>query len=376
MINLSCANRPGLLVRTVLKLAGFGIAVACSVPNQAAAQTKPLKKVTIAVGTQVLNVSYPWLMMPIAKGYWREEGYDVQVLPVQGSLQALQQMAAGAVDMAELNSTALVQANADNNLPVRGIMGNGVIDWGLAVDAGSPIKNVKELAGKNIGIVSLATGGVALLKGYLRANGLNPDTDVNIIPTGAGAPALDALRSNRVQATMFWDSALVGFSNGGMKLRIFRDPQWRRMPDLTLSTLQKTIDADPALVEAIVRGAAKATLFAMTNPDCTRKIHWAAFPHTKPTGADEAKLAEWDLNLLNAQLGTMRDAQTLHGGKLIGNIDPAAYGRMEDFMVQAKLVSKTVPAAAMIINRPGFFEAVNKFDHQKIINDAKACTGI
>jgi NitT/TauT family transport system substrate-binding protein len=102
---------------------------------------------------------------------------------------ARQQLAGGGVEFAQLNSTGLVQANTETQLPVRGVMGNGVIDWGLGVIDGSPIKSVADFKGKKIGIVSLATGGVPLLKGMLRSNGLNPDTDVQIIAVGAGARA-------------------------------------------------------------------------------------------------------------------------------------------------------------------------------------------
>jgi hypothetical protein len=92
-----------------------------------------------------------------------------------------------------------------------------VIDWGIGVLQDRPIKSVADLKGKKIGIFSLGTGGMPLLKGYLRANGINPDKDVQIIATGAGAPALEALRSDRVQALMFWGSALTGFQNAGLE---------------------------------------------------------------------------------------------------------------------------------------------------------------
>lgn len=340
------------------------------------AQDKPLKKVTIAVGSQVLNVTYPWLMLPNALGYWRDEGYDVTVVGVSGSAQGLQQLAAGGIAFSQLNSTGLIQANADNDLPVRGIMGNGVIDWGLAVNEDSPVKGVQDLKGKRIGIVSLATGGVPLLKGMLRSNGLNPDTDVQIIATGAGAPALDALKNDRVQALMFWQSAITGFENAGARLRVFRNPAWRAMPDFTLATLQKTIDSDPAMVEAIARGAAKATLFAQTNPVCARQIHWARYPGTKPTGADPETLARWDDALLKAQLETMRDAFTMNGGKLIGAMDTQAYARFQDFMFDEKLIKKKLPPKTFLIDKPGFAEAINKFDHAAVIADAKACKGL
>lgn len=370
-MSIAPASRPARRLFCALA-AATAVGAALHSP-MAAAQSKPLKKVTIAVGSQILNVTYPWLMMPKVLGYWKEEGYEVNVVGVSGSAQGLQQLASGGVEFAQLNSTGLIQANTENNLPVRGIMGNGVIDWGLAVPEGSPIKDVKELKGKRIGIVSLATGGYPLLKGMLRSNGMNPDSDVQIISVGAGAPALDALKNDRVQALMFWQSALTGFENAGTKLRVFRSPEWRSFPDFTLGTLQKTIDSDPAMVEAIARGAVKATLFAETNPDCVRKLHWKNFPSTKPTGADEATLVKWDMALLNAQLDTLRDAYVMNGNKLYGSMDVGAYGRFQDFMMKEKLITKTLPPRTFIIDKPGFIEAINRFDHQAVIAAAKSC---
>jgi NitT/TauT family transport system substrate-binding protein len=318
-----------------VRLAALGLLLSATLARHWA-QPKPLKPVTIALGTQVVNVTYPWLTLPIALGYWKAEGYDVKIVTTGGSLQGIQQMVAGGVDFAQVNSTGLIQANTENNVAVRGLMGTGVIDWGIGVPQDSPVKTVADLKGKKIGIFSLGTGGMPLLKGYLRANGINPDTEVQIIATGAGAPALEAMRAGRVQALMFWGSALTGFRNAGANMRVLFDPTWRSLPDFTFATMQKTIDADPAMVEAIARGAAKATLFAQTDPECARQIHWKNFPSTKPTGADEATLARWDLALLQTQLETMADAQTMNGGKLIGAMSPAAYGRMQDVMLQGR----------------------------------------
>ncbi|UST52576.1 ABC transporter substrate-binding protein (plasmid) [Comamonadaceae bacterium OTU4NAUVB1] len=356
-------------------LAFFFLTAIAAFDAAAQAPAKPLKPVTIAVGTQVLNVTYPWLTLPVVLGYWRSEGYDVKVITVGGSLQGIQQMVGGAVDFAQLNSTGLIQANTENNVAVRGLMGTGVIDWGVGVMQEGPIRSVADLKGKKIGIFSLGTGGVPLLKGYLRSNGINPDTDVQIIATGAGAPALEALKSDRVQALMFWGSALAGFENAGAKLRVIFDPAWRAMPDFTFGTLQKTIDADPAMVEAISRGAAKATLFAQTNPMCALRLHWKHYPGSKPTGADEATLLSWDRRLLDAQLQAMKGAFDLHGGKLIGAMDPAAYGRMQDFMLKDGTIKRTVAPASLLIDKPGFVEAINRFDHQAVIDAAKACAG-
>jgi len=109
---------------------------------------------------------------------------------------------------------------------------------------------VQDLKGKTIGVFSLATGGIAFMKSYLRQNGMDPDKDVNLVAVGLGAPPVEALRTNKVQALLFWASAQATFENAGLKLRYLIGSDWRTFPDFTFSRLQKTIDSDPAMVEA------------------------------------------------------------------------------------------------------------------------------
>lgn len=348
-----------------------GAVIAAAPPANAQAA---LKKVTIAVATTVIGVSYPWLTVPQALGYWRDEGYDVQVQPVGASLQVVQQMVGGNAEIGEINSSVVVQANVVTKIPVRVVMLNGTIDTRISVLEDSAIKTVADLKGKTIGVFSLASGAIPLLKSYLAANGLDPNKDVNLIPVGLGAQPIDALRTNKVQALVYWGSANANFENAGLKLRYLSDPAWAKIPDFSLVALEKTIDADPKMIIAIVRGAAKASLFAETNPDCARKIQWSHWPNTKPTNApDEATAAQWDLRSLNAQLVTMRQAYDLGGGKLWGAVTPEDYGRMQDFMVDTKQIADKVPNETFMNNVPDFYQKVNDFDHAAIIAQAKRC---
>jgi NitT/TauT family transport system substrate-binding protein len=351
--------------------------VACSAliaaAPQANAQAAP-KKITIAVATTVLNVAYPWLTMPQVLGYWRQEGYDVQVQPVGASLQVVQQMVGGNAQLGEINSSVVVQANVVTKIPVRVAMLNGVLDTRISVLADSDIKSVADLKGKTIGVFSLASGAIPLLKSYLAAAGVDPNKDVNLIPVGLGAQPVDALRTNKVQALIYWGSANANFENAGLKLRYLSDPNWSKIPDFSLVALQKTIDADPDMVIALVRGAAKASLFAETNPDCVRKLQWAHWPNTKPTGApDEATAAQWDLRSLNAMLLTMQQGYDLDGGKLWGAVTAQDYGRMQDFMVDTKQVPDKVPNETFMMTIPDFYQKVNDFDHDAVIAQAKSC---
>lgn len=341
--------------------------------TQASAQGKPLKPVRLAVGTSVLNIGYPMLTLAKTLGYWKEEGYDVELMPVGASLQAIQQMVGGNAEFAEVNASVIIQGNLKNSLPLRIVMANGVIDWSVAVNADGPIKTVADLKGKTIGVFSLATGGIAYFNSFLRANGLDPAKDVELVPVGLGAPPVEAMKSGKVQAILYWAAALAAFENAGLKLTRLSGANWRTYPDYSLSTLQATIDKNPEMVAAVARGVAKATVFALANPDCARKLHWAQYPSTKATGADEATLVKWDLNTQQAQLNSLADGFKLNGGKLWGNVDPAAFDRLIAFMQEAKQIDSVAPAKSMIVATPDFFTKVNNFDVKAIEDSAKAC---
>jgi NitT/TauT family transport system substrate-binding protein len=331
------------------------------------------EKVRLAVGTTVLNVGYPMVTLPVTLGYWKADGYDVDVQPVGASLQAIQQMVAGNAEFAEVNASAIIQANVKNDLPVRVLLSNGIIDWSVAVDADGPIKSIKDLKGKTIGVFSLATGGVAYLNTYLRANGLDPAKDVEFVPLGLGAPPVEALRSGKVQGLLYWAAAVSTFENAGLKLRKLVGEDWRSYPDYSLSTMKATIDKNPAMVIAIARGVAKATVFALANPDCALKLHWSKYPSTKPSGADEATLIKWDLNNQRAQLDSLQEAFKVNGGKLWGYADPAAFNRLVEFLAAAKQIDKTMPAKELIVGIPDFYAKVNDFDVKAVEDSARAC---
>lgn len=371
----SIGLRPLLSLAAVLLFAAM---LAAAAPPVMAQGTVPAasKKVRIAVGTRVLSIAYPWLTMPAALGYWKSEGYDVEVMPVGGSLEAIQQLVAGNVDFVQVNSAVVVQSNVNNKLALRSVLLSTVNDWSVVALEDGPIKDFKDFKGKSIGVPALSTGGLPLLKQYLRANGLDPDKDVSIVAVGFGAPALEALRSNKVQGLLFFQAALTSFENVGAKFRYFHGADWRQQPDFSLVTTQKIIDADPAMVQAVARGAIKGAVFSLANPDCARRVQWKTWPDTKPSGSvDDATKARWDLANLGAQQDGMKQAFALSGGKLWGLYTPEEYGRLQDFMLQAELIKSKLPDASYIVAIPRFFEKINAFDQPAVKSQAEACSG-
>lgn len=336
----------------------------------------PLQKVRIVIGTTVLDLTYPTLNLPVALGYWKDEGYDVEVTALAPPAQAISVLVGGQADLAVTNASVIIQAQATTSSPVKIAMTNGVIDYTLGVLKDSSYQTIDELKGKNIGVAGLSSGGVPIIKLYFRDRGIDFDREVSLTPTGAGVPAIEALKSGRVQGLMFWASAMAGFENSGLPLRRLRDDNWRKMPDLSVGVMATTAENNPKMVEAIVRGMAKATVFALANPDCVRRIQWKMWPATKASGSsDTAVLTEWDLRKLNAQLDSFKDAHQLGGAQLYGAVSYDAVGRLQDFLLKAGMIAQRVPRELLAMPDPTFTQKTNSFDVAAIRSSAERCEG-
>lgn len=337
------------------------------------AQGKPLPKVRLVVATASLGVTYPEFTLPSWLGYWQQEGLDVEVQPGGGSLQAIQQMVGGNAEFAAGSGNAMIQFNEKNNLPIRIVYNYGITDWSIAVDADGPIKSVKDLEGKTIGVFSLATGGIGMMNALLRENGMDPAKDVELVPLGLGAPPVQAMRSGKVQGLLYWGGGIALFENAGLKLRKIVGKDWPSYPDYSLVTMQGTADKNPDLVIKVARGTAKAQLFAMTNPTCAIKLTWKHDPASRPPG-DEATALKNDLHSLEVQLVSMSEAYKTFGqGKLWGRFDPPAWNKLSSFMFDAKQISKPFDGARLGLNIPNLYEKISDFDEEAVKASARDC---
>lgn len=354
----------------------FALATAAAIAITAlpaAAQDKPLKKTRIVAATAVFDVTYPQLTLPLTLGYWKQEGYDVDIQPGGGSVQAIQQMVGGNADFAAGSGNAMIQFNVKNNLPIRIVYNYANTDWSIAVDADGPIKTVKDLKGKTIGVFNLATGGMGLLNALLRTNGLDPAKDVELIAVGMGAAPVEAMKSGKAQALMYWGSGTASFENAGLKLRKIIGPDWPGYPDYSLVTMQGTADKNPEMMIALGRGTAKAALFAITNPECAVRLHWKNYPGSRGTG-DEAAALKRDLHSLGTQLESMVQAYKLFGhDKLWGKVDAVDWNRLSAFMLEAKQIDKPFDASQLVLKIPNFYEKVSDFDAEAVKAQARAC---
>lgn len=335
----------------------------------AEAQTK---KVRFANGDQ-MRVAYYWLYLPQALGYWKDAGLDVDIIIVGGSVDALQQVAAGHAQFGQMGANNVVVANSKEKIPVQVAMLNGVFQWKLGVAPGKGITKVADLKGKSIGVFSMTTNGNLFLRPYLAQNGIDPAKDVTFVPVGFGGPALRALETGEVAALYYWPSAFVGYQNQGYKFDYFLSSDWEKYPDYSVAMHASVGEKDPKLGIDMVKAMVKATIFAEANPTCAVRHYWKTWPAGKPTDVSEERAMTTSLAVLQAQLGEYTHAEDVFGKNMVGRVDAKAMGLLQDFLADSGQMTDKTPPEKLVVQIPNFFQAINDFDKEAIRADAKAC---
>jgi NitT/TauT family transport system substrate-binding protein len=233
--------------------------------------------------------------------------------------------------------------------------------------ADGPVREVKDLKGKQIGVFSLASGSVPYLKAVLKEAGLDPEKDVTMVPTGAGAPALQALNSGTVAALSLWAGAFAVFENQGAKLKIFTSKELSTAPGHVLATTDEYIRQNPEIVAKVGRIYAKSAVFAMANPEGTVQAYWKALPQNRPPEVNEKVLKEQQ-HILQVGLRDMRVDN--RPDKRWGWNDASGLAILQKYLVDNGVRKSMVPENDLFSN--DFVDEYNRFDAAAIKEMARS----
>lgn len=186
---------PNRLRSPLQPLLAFALALLACVPAQA---QKPPVTLTAAVISVTVSI-WPAIVAK-EKGFFAEEGINLDIVNSGASSRALQQVAAGA---AAIGSSSMV----DTVRAIEGGAGVEVFINSLAVGthsliAAKGIKSVADLKGKRV--MTGGVGDITNLWWYAMARhfGLDPKKDVELLFSGSTPARLSALASGGVDATV------------------------------------------------------------------------------------------------------------------------------------------------------------------------------
>jgi NitT/TauT family transport system substrate-binding protein len=304
-------------------------------------------------------------------GWYGKSGVKVQLVPIAGSTDCVKMVATGALPYSLPSVEALPTLRAQGvkaKIFYTAYQGN---IYNLAVPDASPIRSVKDLKGKKIGVASMASGGVQVARGLLAMNGLDPDKDAQIVVVGEAAQAAALVRSRQVDALSLYDTQYALIDEAGVHVRFLDLGPVARYPSNGFLAMEETLAKERAQAIALVKGYAMGTVFAVANPEAAVRILYEVYPFTKPSGKSEADALKDDVKTLLARAEHWRLEAT--GVTRWGESPVKDFDAYEDFLLKWKVIQQKVPATDLVTN--DLIGEVNTFDAAKIADEAKRYKG-
>ncbi|HQR56583.1 MAG TPA: ABC transporter substrate-binding protein [Burkholderiaceae bacterium] len=236
------------------------------VPALASAQALEKKKVTIAVGGKNLLYYLP-LTVAEQKGFFKDEGLDVEIVDFAGGARALQAVVGGSADVVSGAFEHNINMQAKGQ-PMRAFVLQGrapQIVLAVSTKTMPNYKTVADLKGKKIGVTAPGSSTNIMSNFVLAKNGLKP-ADVSYVGVGASQGAVAALRSGQIDAISNLDPVMTILARSNdIKIvsdtrdvaeadKVFGGP----MPAATLYAPVAFIDKNPNTVQALTNAIVRA----------------------------------------------------------------------------------------------------------------------
>ena len=263
------------------------------------------------------NAVHSGIYAALERGWFAEEGLDLEIQPPGSATDAPKLLAAGRTDFAVMDINDLgTAANRGFELEPIGALVQVPLASVIAADR-DQIRQPRDLEGGEVGVTGLPSDD-AVLDAIVEADGGDPG---QVDRTVIGFDAVAALSAGRLDAaTAFWNAEGVALRELGVPTREFRVGDFASgpFPELVVVTAAELADAEPELVEAMQAGLERGYELAADEPDAA---------------LDELLSAVEGLERLNqgAQMGALSEADAFSAGATPGSLDPGRYANWEQF---------------------------------------------
>ena len=195
-------------------------------------------------------------------GLFKAEGLDVRLVQIRANIAVVATLASE-VDVLGSITTAISAAQRGAPIKVLAVALHRPLFW---LVARPEFKNISDLKGKVLGVVSLGGAQHTALRYMLRKGGLNPDTDVTTIVAGDVPAQLQSLASNAIQAAAL-SPPIVIVARDRFKMNVLASVL-QEYPTIQngVATTERTLKAQPKAMRALLKARVKASRQFHENP--------------------------------------------------------------------------------------------------------------
>jgi NitT/TauT family transport system substrate-binding protein len=244
---------------------GFVLGLAAAI---LAWKSPPAQAETITVthwGGQFYGVPYAVAM---DKGFFKKNGVDVAgILTAAGGGTAVRNTLAGGIPFGEVSLAAAVLAiNSGQKLIIIGAGTQSVADQMWVVKKDSPLKDIKDLIGRQIAYTAPGSVSNMLILMALKANGITAQ-QVKLVPAGDLGANLSAVGSGAVDAG--FSDELIYAQNRELVRPLFmvRDTMDPRMMQTVMITTAEYAKAHPDIIKGLIATRRDGLAYTLEHPD-------------------------------------------------------------------------------------------------------------
>jgi NitT/TauT family transport system substrate-binding protein len=226
-------------------------------------------------GAATVNVAVPSFSMSLVafmaakeRGYYRQEGLDVNFVLMPAAIASRALIAAN-VEFATVGGSALTASLGGAPLRMLFSSFNRSLFW---LYSRAEIAEVKDLRGKKVGVSSIGSGPDSMLRDLLRTHGLQGGKDVAILAVGVDSSRYASLVNNVTDAVMLSTPYNFAAQDAGFKeLVSFVKQDWVELQGCIV-TREAMLKSDAALVEKFVLATLKGLMSVRSNRAATLPI--------------------------------------------------------------------------------------------------------
>ena len=316
--------------RRHLLATGAALASTSALPSTLRAQQ--LRQINFITPLNYL-IGYAPSLNAQAGGHFAKEGLDVTILPGKGSAVAVQQVIAGRAVYGRGDPLAMAKA-----------IGQGAPIIAFATVAHrspivvysspkKPIRNVKDMVGKTIGIGDYGSASDNILDMMLAMNGLKPDA-VKREAIGNSPGGWGLIQQGRVDAHIVSIGTTTVLKEQGEDILAWPTYDAMPMPGQAYFTQKETVAKDPDLLLKILR-AEKASILEVKHADGATIVNRVA----KLWEVEGARQVDFTVKAMRVEEQLWWQDDT---SKLLRN-DPVSWKTMIEAMVSAGFLKSGKP---------------------------------
>lgn len=258
--------------RTFLKNAGV-LGLAAALGPKAFAQGAPEKaKVTLGVGGKPLLYYLP-LTIAERKGFFKEQGLEVEINDFGGGAKSLQALIGGSVDVVTgaYEHTIRMQAKGQDVVAVTELGRFPAIVIAVKKDKAGQIKSAADFKGLKIGVTAPGSSTALTAQYAMVKAGLKP-SDAAIIGVGSGASGVAAMKKGEIDVISHLDPVIAKLEADG-DIQVLIDTRTEAgtralfggsNPAATLYTKKDFIEKNPQTTQRLVNALVKSLKWLQT----------------------------------------------------------------------------------------------------------------